>query len=155
MKLKMLLAVGLTVSLYATDVMAQVPLTWLGTWKLNVEKSHYQPGPPPKSQIDRREAVEGALKYMSDRVYSDGKTGRHEYTVKFDGKDYPYVGSPNSDTISMTKVNDNAVEWVLKKGGAAWMSGRTVFEGKVCTMTWAVTNAKGEKIESIAVFEKQ
>ena len=26
---------------------AQVPSTWFGTWRLNVEKSTYDPGPAP------------------------------------------------------------------------------------------------------------
>ena len=156
MKLRMLL-IGVVLNLCAVDVMAQVPANWLGSWKLNVAKSKYSPGPPPKSQIDKNEAVEGALKYTSDRVSSDGKPSHHEYTAKLDGKDYPYIGLPIADTISITKVNDNAVEWTIKKGGKAAMSGQTVYtpDGKLRTWTWTGTSDKGQKFEVTSVFEKQ
>jgi hypothetical protein len=156
MKLRMLL-IGVVLNLCAVNVKAQVPATWLGTWKLNVAKSKYIPGPPPKSQIDKNEAVEGALKYASDRVSADGKPSHHEYTAKLDGKDYPYIGLPIVDTISMTKINDNAMEWALKKGGKALMSGQTVYspDGKLRTWTWTGTNPQGQKLEITAVFEKQ
>jgi hypothetical protein len=156
MKLRMLL-IGVVLNLCAVDVMAQVPAHWLGSWKLNVAKSKYSPGPPPTSQIDKNEAVEGALKYTSDRVSSEGKPGHHEYTAKLDGKDFPYIGFPLADTISITKVNDNTAEWTLKKGGKAVMSGGTVYspDGNLRTWTFTGTNAKGQKVEVTSVFEKQ
>ena len=156
MKLRILL-IGVVLNLCVMDVMAQVPPAWVGTWKLNVAKSKYSPGPPPKSQIDMNEAVEGALKYTSDRVSSDGKPSRHEYTAKLDGKDYPYSGLPFAATISITKVNDHAYEFALKKGGTPLLSGRNVFspDGKSRTTTHTGTNAQGQKYESTGVFEKQ
>jgi len=156
MKLRMLL-IGVLLALFATDVMAQVPATWLGSWKLNLAKSKYNPGPPPKSQLDKNEAVEGALKYTSDRVSADGKATRHEYTAKLDGKDYPYIGFPGESTISITKVNNDAMEWAIKKGGGVVMSGRTVYspDGKSRTMTWKATNPQGQKFEGATVFEKE
>ena len=151
-----MLSIGVLLNLFAVDAMAQVPATWLGSWKMDIGKSK-SAGPPLKSQIDKNEAVEGSLKYTSDRVYSDGKTGRHEYTAKLDGKDYPYLGSPNVNTISITKADEHTMEWVLKKGGAAVGSGRNTYspDGKLRTVTWAGMNAKGEKVEGTQVFEKQ
>jgi hypothetical protein len=156
MKLRLLL-IGAVLNLFAVDVMAQVPAHWLGSWKLNLAKSKYSPGPPPTSQVDKNEVVEGALKYTSDRVSADGKAAHHEYTAKLDGKDYPYIGLPIADTISITRVDDNAMEWTIKKGGKALMSGQTVYspDGKLRTWTWKGTNPKGQKFDVTSVFEKQ
>jgi len=74
MKFRMLL-VGALMSLFAMDATAQVPEAWLGTWKLNVAKSKFSPGPPPKSMIVKSAAAEGGgFTYTSDTVAADGKT---------------------------------------------------------------------------------
>src|SRR6266403_2366559 len=69
----------------------------VGTWKLDPAKSKYSPGPTPKSQIAKLEAVEGGMKVVSDRVEADGKNTHFEWTAKFDGKDYPVTGDPGRD----------------------------------------------------------
>src|SRR5262245_54963753 len=43
-----------------------------GTWKLNVAKSKYSPGPAPKSQVAKLDPVDGGMKVVSDRVEADG-----------------------------------------------------------------------------------
>ena len=165
MKLRMLLT-GAVLSLFAADAMAQVPATWLGTWKLNVAKSEFSklPSPPPKSQIDKNEVVNGALKYTSDRVSSEGKALRHEYTAKLDGKDYPYIGLQGGDgTISLTKVNDHTMDWAIRRGSRKVMWGQTVYspDGKLRTTTWtALVPPAGplelpRHLEGTWVFDRQ
>jgi hypothetical protein len=45
---------------------------WLGTWKLNVAKSKYSPGPGPKSLTLKLEATADGIKLTSDGVNSEG-----------------------------------------------------------------------------------
>src|SRR5262245_35047842 len=85
-----------------------------GTWKLNVAKSKYSPGPAPKSGTLKVEAVEGGLKVTNDGENAEGKKTHTEYTVKFDGKDYPdkvmvdgKVDPNGADMISAKKIDDN------------------------------------------------
>ena len=61
----------------------------LGTWKLNVAKSKYSPGPAPKSSTVTYEAVGDAVKRTGEGIAADGKKTGFSYTAKFDGKDYP------------------------------------------------------------------
>ncbi len=147
MKLRMLLT-GVVLSLFAARAMAQVPATWLGSWKLNVAKSEL-PTTPPKSHIDRNESVDGALKYTSDRVSAEGKASRHEYTAKLDGKDYPYVGLQGNATIALTKVDDLTMTWTIKRGTKVVIWGQTVYspDGKVRTMKWTALDPKAGPIE--------
>ena len=60
-----------------------------GTWKLNVAKSKFSPGPGPKSNMQKIEAVDGGMKVVTDGENAEGKKTHNDYTVKFDGKDYP------------------------------------------------------------------
>jgi len=156
MNLRMLL-IGASLSLFAADTLAQVPKPWVGAWKLNIAKSTLRSGPPPTSQIDTIEAVNDAMKFTSDRVASDGKATHIEYTGKPDGKDVPYKGYPGADTISVTKIDDYSNTWVTKKDGKPAATGGTVYsrDGKTRTLTYTAANAAGEKVETIAVFDRQ
>lgn len=156
MKFRTLL-VGVLMSLLASATFAQVPNAWVGTWKLNVAKSTLRSGPPPTSQIDRIEMVKGDMKFTSDRVASDGKATHIEYTGKPDGRDVPYKGYPGADTISVTKIDDHSNTWVTKKDGKPVATGGTVYsrDGKTRTLTYTAANAAGEKVETIAVFDRQ
>src|SRR5262245_23798864 len=71
----------------------------VGTWKLNVAKSKYSPGPAPQSNSVRFEGMDGGIKLTADGVDSQGRKTHNEYTAKYDGKDNPTKpmldGKPN------------------------------------------------------------
>ena len=46
----------------------------VGTWRLNVAKSKYSPGPAPTSATTKIEAVGAGVKVNTSVVSSDGKT---------------------------------------------------------------------------------
>src|SRR5215475_12496763 len=86
-------------------LLAQAPAAknMAGTWKLDTAKSKYTPGPTPKSQVAKLEAVEGGMKVVSDRVEADGKMTHFEWTAKFDGKDGAVTGDAGRDAVSVKK----------------------------------------------------
>ena len=73
---------------------------WLGTWKLDLAKSKYSPGPAPKSLTLKYEAMSDGIKFTGDGVGADGKPTHTMFLSKFDGKDVPYEGNPDADTAS-------------------------------------------------------
>ena len=128
-----------------------------GNWKLNLAKSKYDPGPPPKGpNFNKIEAIEGGLKFTNDGVNSQGKPTHNEWSGKFDGKDNPVKGDPNRDTAALKKINDHTIEIVNKKDGKVTTTNRTVFskDGKTRTGTTTGTNAKGIKVNNMVVYEK-
>jgi len=130
---------------------------WVGTWKLNVEKSTYSPGPAPKSLTLKYEASQGVIKLTSDGVTADGKPTHGTYSSKFDGKDVPWEGNPDADTSAPKKTDDNSFENVWKKGGKVTFTVRAVVskDGKTYTVSQAGKNAKGEAVNIVAVYERQ
>src|SRR6266581_2428288 len=88
---------------------------------------------------------------------SDSKPTHDEWTGKFDGKDYPVTGNPNSDMRSYTKIDEHTLEFNVKKGGKITTSGRVVVsaDGKSRTVTTSGTDSQGKKFKSTAVYEKQ
>jgi len=128
----------------------------LGTWKLNEAKSKLAPG-MPKNLTVVYTASGDSIKGTIDGVDGQGKPTHNEWTGKFDGKDYPVTGDPNSDARAIKQVDDRTVDITVKKGGKVSMTGHAVIsaDGKTRTLTISGTDAAGKKIESTAVYDKQ
>jgi hypothetical protein len=128
----------------------------MGTWKLNEAKSKLSPGSPKNTTVVY-EAVGDNVKVTVDGIGSDGRPTHNEWTGKFDGKDYPVTGDPNSDMRSYTKIDDRTLGLNVKKGGKVTISGRIVFsaDGKTRTVTVSGTDSTGKKFESNSIYEKQ
>ena len=128
-----------------------------GTWKVNLEKSKYDPGPPPKGpNFTKIEAIEGGLKFTNDGVNAEGKPTHNEWTGKFDGKDNLVKGDANRDTAVLTKIDDHTFQIVSKKDGKVTITSRNVFsrDGKTWMQTVQGTNVKGMKVNNTVVREK-
>jgi hypothetical protein len=129
----------------------------LGTWKLNVSKSKYTPGPLPQSGTVTYEATDGGYKRSGETIEADGKKTAFEYTAKYDGKDYPVTGSELFDTIAIKRIDDHTAEATLKKSGKVVRNAKRVVskDGKMMTITMTGTNDKREKVHNVAVYDKQ
>ena len=105
------------VSALVLGSIAQAADNQAGTWKLNVAKSKYSPGPAPKEGTLTIESQADGLKFTIHGTDAEGKAVHFEMSPKYDGKDYPMTGNPDADMISMKKIDDNTIETVSKKGG--------------------------------------
>src|SRR5262249_2927489 len=128
----------------------------MGTWKLNEAKSKFTPG-MPKNDTVVYEAAGDDVKITADGKDKDGNARHIEWTGKFDGKEYPVTGDPNSDARSYKKVNDRTLEMTAKKDGKVTVSGRIVVseDGKSRTVTVAGTDPDGKKFQNKAANDKQ
>jgi hypothetical protein len=138
-----------------TSGLAQAPVPGLGSWKLNVAKSKYSPGPAPKSgSVTFSPAGEG-VKVMVDGVAADGATTHWEYTANFDGKSYPVTGNPDGDMVVAKREGNTVVTSYTLKGKPTTVNTRVVSaDGKTLTVTSTGTNGQGQKINNVQVFEK-
>ena len=130
----------------------------IGTWKLNVAKSKYDPGPAPQSQTLKVEPAGKGEKVTSESVMADGKKVTVTYTANFDGKDYPLTGSAvGADKVSLKRIDARTTERVDKKDGKPIVTIKRVVsaDGKTMTATSRGTNAEGKPTNNVAVFEKQ
>ncbi len=129
----------------------------IGTWKLNVAKSKYSPGPPPMSATITYEETADGIKRTGESADAEGKKTSFEYTAKYDGKEYPVSGSDEFDMITLHRVNDRTTQATLKKSGKVVSSAQRVVakDGKEMTLRITGTNSKGQKMKNVAVYEKQ
>jgi hypothetical protein len=128
----------------------------MGTWKLNEAKSKMSAG-APKNHTVTYEAAGDSVKVTIDGTTADGTATHSEWTGKFDGKDYPSTGNPGEDMRSAKQVNSRTIDVTSKKDGKVVLTAHVVLapDGKTRTVTTHVTDAKGKKITSVAVFDKQ
>ena len=129
-----------------------------GTWVLNVAKSSYTPGPGPKAQTAVYAAAGDGLKVTATGTSADGKPTAAEFTVVFDGKDHPAKGSPDWDAVASKRVDSHTIEFTRKKAGKVVQTATSVVskDGKTRTVTTATgVNAQGQKIKTVAVYEKK
>jgi hypothetical protein len=130
----------------------------LGTWKLNLAKSKYDPGPAPKSQIRKWESFEGdGVKFTVETVNADGSRTTGTYSAHYDGKDYPATSVPNADTIALKRIDSYTVDVTNKKAGKVVQTSRGVVskDGKMMTVATKGMTASGQIITNVTVFDKQ
>jgi hypothetical protein len=128
-----------------------------GTWKINLAKSKYNPGPPPKAQTLTIEPSGEGEKVTSEMTNADGTQAKVQYTAAFDGKDYPITGSNVADTVALTRIDARTSERTDKKGGKVIQVFRRVVsaDGKTMTVTIKGTSATGEPMNNVVQFDKQ
>ena len=157
---KILLRTGLAagVALLVSVSTALAADNWLGTWKLDVTKSKFVPGPPPQSMTIRFEsAAGGAIKFTGDGVNGEGKPTHLEYTAPFDGTDIAWTGNANADTAAPRRIDANRYENVWKKDGktVVTVSVTVSSDGKTLTVIQRGKDAKGQVMDMTEVFERQ
>lgn len=146
----------LLVTLFAGATLCFAADPNMGTWKLNEAKSKIGEG-MPKNLTVVYEMSGADVKATVDGVDGQGKPTHNVWTGKFDGKDYPVVGDPSSDTRAVKKIDDRNLELTVKKGGKVTMTGKIVVaaDGKSRTLTASATDGAGKKITMVSVYDKQ
>ncbi|MBM3772792.1 MAG: hypothetical protein FJW27_16170 [Acidimicrobiia bacterium] len=154
----LLVVVGLLALALGTSALAQGNST-VGNWRLNLAKSKYSPGPPPKSTTIKIEpAGLGRVITTVDAVAADGTKQRWTYAGGYDGKDSPIMGNnPNGDTVSRKRVNLSTTEATFKKAGKVTVVNTVVVsaDGKTLTVTAKGTDPQGRAVDNLQVYDRQ
>ncbi|HLE72410.1 MAG TPA: hypothetical protein VJH87_22220 [Vicinamibacteria bacterium] len=129
----------------------------LGTWILNVEKSSYDPGPPPRSQTRTYEKVPEGIKATIITVDPKGQSVTARYTAQYDSLEYPLTGSATVDAIALKRVNAYTAEATLTHARKLIGTARRVIseDGKTMTITFRGTDENGRRVTNVAVYEKE
>ena len=151
---------ALAIGVFALAMLATAQSTdpFVGSWRLNVAKSKYTPGPTPKSITSTYEAAGKGYKVSVKNEPASGPVQQWSYTSNLDGMDSPVTGNnPNADTISVKRIDANTLELVSKKGGKVTTTQRNVVaaDGKTRTVTTTGMDGQGQKVNTVGVFEKQ
>jgi hypothetical protein len=129
----------------------------VGTWKLNLAKSTYVPGPAPKSNMVTITAVGSGLHVVAKGEDANGKPTSIDYTATSDGKDSPVKGAPAYDTTAMKRVDANTTEQTRKKEGKTvqTVTRKVSADGKTMTVTTRGKDEAGRTLNTVAVYDRQ
>lgn len=128
----------------------------MGAWRLNESRSKIGSGVPKNITVNCVDVAD-SIKVTVDGMDAVGAATHNEWTGKFDGKDYPVIGDSTSDKRAYKRINDHTLSLTAKKGGRVTMTGLIIIsdDGKDRIVNVTGHNAKGEKIKSYAVYDKQ
>jgi hypothetical protein len=128
----------------------------VGTWQLNVAKSKFA-GAAPKSAVRVYTESAAGITVKVTTVAANGTSSAEESTFKYDGREYPYSGSTDFDSLSLTRKDANTVQSTQKKAGKVIGSTvRTVSkDSKVLTLVSKRTGADGKPFSITQVFDRK
>ena len=110
----------------------------------------------PTSVILKYEAAGTGVKATLDVVGANGVLGHMEFSGRYDGQDNPVIGSAEAgDVVALSRVDVNTVRLVHKRDGKVILTETAVVSSDGKTMTITNTNAQGNPIEGVAVWDRQ
>ncbi|MGH9785723.1 MAG: hypothetical protein ACRD88_16240 [Terriglobia bacterium] len=156
MNWRLVVLVAVTLSLPAS-LLAE-DNSFFGTWKQN----------PAKSRMARASYTTDRIVVLAPfgdngwtRVTLDtddkGETKEEHYSARFDGKDYPTLGS-DQRVISLKRVDARSIEATFKRNGRVTTHSRLELspDGKTLTQTSSGEQAGGRTYQNdIRVYERQ
>jgi hypothetical protein len=129
-----------------------------GTWKLNVAKSTFSPGPAPKEMTLTIESAGPGRHVEVSGVAGDGTALKWGYSGNFDRKDIRVTGSnPDADVVILRRLSPTTTRSTWKKDGKQTLvNGVSVAaDGKSLTVAASGVNAKGQTVKNTYVFDRQ
>jgi len=135
-----------------------------GTWKLNAAKSKFEPASlATKSSTATYTFTDKTVTLNVDLVNAKDQKVHVEYTATLDGADSPWKGTidgkPNTgqDAVSFKKLDAHTYHVENKSKGKVTTTQHIVVaaDGKSRTVTTTGTNAEGQKVHNVAVYDKQ
>ena len=150
-------ALAVTVLLGAS-VVAQATDPMNGTWKLNVAKSTFSPGPAPKETTLTIESAGPGRKVSVVGVAGDGTPVKWGYTGNFDRKENKVTGTnPDADVVMLRRLSERSTRTTSKLAGKQTLvSGVSVSEdGKTLVVAQTGVNGKGQTVKNNLVFDRQ
>ena len=126
----------------------------LGTWRLDLAKSTYFPGPGPRSETRIYTADKDGVQGAINRVYADGHTEIIEYRANYD-HEQAVTGTPAYDAITLKKIDDHTSESILSHAGMVYGTARRVISPDGNTMTIAFERkTRDDTIRNVAVYHR-
>ena len=130
---------------------------WIGTWKRNIAKSAYSPGPPPQTeQIVRMDIVNGLLQVTENGFDAQGLPTLSVYVVKFDATEQ-VVDAGRELTRTYRWIDERRFEGVnrVKREETTMMEYALAADARAYTLTTTGITAQGQLVHHVVVYEKQ
>jgi hypothetical protein len=130
---------------------------FLGTWQLNLAKSKYSPGPPPRGQSLNIQADGQNHKITITGIDPAGNSITRVLIRGYDGMPHPVSGTPRYDAQPAARVDASTIIVSFTKAGKLVETGTMIVssDGKTRTYSETGTDTSGRPFNNIEVYDKQ
>ena len=141
----------------ATPAHGQSP-DWFGTWRLNLEQSVYDSGPPPYRRatmtVEPRDG--GMVRFAYDFVFPRGGVQHLEWIGRFDGNDYMVQGADEYITYAYRQTGERTYEITARLDTRVTAIATVTLSPDVRTLTTSTRgrNARGQDVINVTVYDK-
>jgi hypothetical protein len=125
----------------------------IGIWRLDLLRSRYSPGPPPKSETRTYTRDEEGLKGVVQRYLADGRQETIEYRADFD-QEYPVSGTDAYDAVTFKRIDARTAQAVLSHAGQVFGVARRVISEDGQTMTITFRRESSTIVNNVAIYRK-
>jgi hypothetical protein len=154
-----LVLVAVAVLLAVSSIVWSQAEPWVGTWKVNLPKSTYSPGPKPTvaATVKLEPSSGGGIKTTIDAANAQSQPTHTETVGLFDGKDNPVKGAPSNTTTAYRRIDGRTIEAMGKVDGKPAVTTRISIsrDGKTLTARQSGKNAQGQAVTNVIVADKQ
>ena len=149
-------AVGVMAAMAPSPLLAQSN-PFVGTWKLNLAKSKFTSGTPPKEETFTVQMVGDQDQVTVTGTAAVGSPISMKYEVLDKGGTGKILAGGPYDAVSGKRIDENTYETSLMKGGKEILHHHLVVakDGKTMTDIATGTNAQGNPVSGVEIFEKQ
>jgi hypothetical protein len=146
---------GLAIGIPQSGFAQNNPL--IGAWKLNLDKSKYNPGPLPRSNTLYWTQDGQNIKDINQGTDAQGNPTTGVIMINFDGQPHPSTGFPNWDAVALTRVDADTVIFARSKAGKLVGTGTILLSqgSKAMTITSTGIDANGRPYTNFSVYDKQ
>jgi hypothetical protein len=147
----------LAILFLSAPVMIWAADPFVGTWKLNVSKSNYVAGTPPKEQTVTISDSGANQDTAVSLTAADGSSISYHFTVPAKGGTGSAVEGGGFDAVTAKRINESTRETHFTQGGKEVRTVRTSVskDGKTMQAKVKGTDAQGKPVDATLVFEKQ
>jgi hypothetical protein len=126
----------------------------LGTWQLDLSRSTYFPGPPPRGETRTYTADSNGVLGIIKRVHANGQTETIEYRADFD-REHAVTGTPAYDSIKLKMIDELTAESTLSHAGTVFGTARRVIsqDGNSLTIMF-VRKTSDDTVRNIAIYRR-
>jgi hypothetical protein len=139
----------------ATILLSADPV--LGTWKLNVRRSTFRPGPGFQNETRTYEEQKDGVKVTIRTVDARGRLVESVYLTTPDGEQHPVSGSGGpADSVGLKRVDEFTAESTLLHAGKEIAKTTRVVsaDGKTMTITYKGLDPRGDDVHYTLVFDR-
>lgn len=142
---------------FSVVAMAAGHSPFAGTWKFNHTKSKMGASDTTTSDVMQIKSDGKTISLMDEEVDAQGVHKISVENAKFDGKDYPVKGDPNSDAVAYQLKGPREFTGTTKKDGKVIAKYTIIVsdDGQTTTVQYTAYGEDGKTESGTSVFDKQ